>query len=101
MEKRAGAGDFLRFSLGILSLGLLLSGNGSPAHIPADSVGTAMDFGKAVDYVVGEKASQKTSLIKDMEIKASKDTSPTPNLESLPKEGLKSKNSREETPIVK
>jgi hypothetical protein len=43
-----------------------------------------MDFGKAVDYVVGEKASQKTSLIKDMEIKASKDTSPTPNLESLP-----------------
>lgn len=47
-------GNVLKFSLDVVSLGLLLTGNGNPAHIPAASVDTVLDFGKAFDSAVEE-----------------------------------------------
>lgn len=47
-------GNVLKFSLDVVSLGLLLTGHGSSVHIPSASVDTFIDFGKAVDSVVEE-----------------------------------------------
>jgi hypothetical protein len=57
VKKEPGVGDFLKFSLDLVSLGLLLGGSGNPAHIPSASLGTALDFGKAADYVLDHRSS--------------------------------------------
>jgi len=56
VKKEPGVGDFLKFSLDVVSLGLLLGGSGNPAHIPSASLGTALDFGKAADFVLDHRA---------------------------------------------
>jgi hypothetical protein len=57
VKKEEGVGDFLKFTLDVLGLGLLLGGSGSLAHIPSASLGTALDFGKAADFVLDHRAS--------------------------------------------
>ncbi len=51
-------GNVLKFFLDIMSLGLIFTGHGSPAHIPSASVDAVFDFGKAVDSLTSEKVNE-------------------------------------------
>jgi hypothetical protein len=57
LKSDRGVKDVLKFSLDLVSLGLLLGQGGSSAHIPSASLATVLDFGKAVDAVAGSVSS--------------------------------------------
>ncbi len=52
--KKADVGKLIKFSLDLLSIGLVLGGQGSPAHLPSALVDTGLDLGKAVDQIGGK-----------------------------------------------
>lgn len=54
-QDRVVVGDVLKFSMDVVSLGLLLSGQGSHAHLPSASLATVLDSGKAIDAIIQSK----------------------------------------------